>query len=235
MVWGQGLAYRIERQRNSNAGFVAGLFGCLFGLLGIFTIGLIFVPLAALCAVVGILRGIIGGSMLGMGTSLLAGILAGFGVVSSPSLWLVLAGGIIASNPPVARPTPALPPPSVPQQGLNLALQKRASSMAEQPTVSPQLAGSTCYMGECFEQQIERTSTEANGSIRVLVKVRNYEASQPQVTLGQPTFATFWVSCRSSGGYIENEEHVRLPQPNPQPSHATEPGDKLWNAVCSGR
>jgi hypothetical protein len=96
---------------------------------------------------------------------------------------------------------------------------------------SSRAAGSTCYQGECFEQQIEKTSTEANGRIRVLVKLRNYEASQPQVSLGQPMFATFWVSCRSSGGYIENEEHVRLAQPN----HATEPGDNLWKAVCGIR
>jgi hypothetical protein len=34
-------------------GIVAGLLGCLFGVLGILTLGIIFVPLAALCAAIG--------------------------------------------------------------------------------------------------------------------------------------------------------------------------------------
>ena len=33
-----------------SAGLATGIFGCLLGLLGIFTIGIVFVPLAAVCA-----------------------------------------------------------------------------------------------------------------------------------------------------------------------------------------
>ncbi len=39
-------------------GMVAGLLGCVFGVLAILTSGIIFVPLAALCAVIGLVRGV---------------------------------------------------------------------------------------------------------------------------------------------------------------------------------
>jgi TPR repeat protein len=79
-------------------GLLAGLFGCLFGILGIFTFGIVFVPLAALCAVIGLARGIGGGSAAGMGTSILAGLLSVVGFAVSPSLWLVAGGLLVASQ-----------------------------------------------------------------------------------------------------------------------------------------
>ena len=84
-------------RHESKPGFWAGLWGCLFGLLGIFTIGVFFVPLAALCAVVGLVRGLQGSSSSGIGMSLLAGVLAAFGFVISPSMWL-LVGAIALSS-----------------------------------------------------------------------------------------------------------------------------------------
>lgn len=231
-----GMAIR----RNSNAGLIAGLFGCLFGLLGIFTLGLIFVPLAALCGLIGLLRGVLGGSVSGTGTSLLAGVLTAIGVVSSPSIWMLLAGGVIASTPKPSNPSPPtyrsnLHFSPTQETNLKLALQKRAATEANQQQASKQFAGTTCYMDECFDQYIEETSKETNDVIRVRVRTRNYSSFQPKITLGLPTYDTHWVSCRSSGGYIENEQHVRLAQPNSQPSHATEPGDNLWKAVCGIR
>jgi len=44
----QEMRRMLRRHRNRNNGVVAGVFGCAFGLLGMFTIGLIFAPLAAL-------------------------------------------------------------------------------------------------------------------------------------------------------------------------------------------
>jgi len=82
----------VIRHRGS-AGLVAGIFGCIFGILGIFTVGIIFVPLAAICSVVGLLRGIFGGSASGIGLSILAAALAIWGVVVSPTLWLLIAAG----------------------------------------------------------------------------------------------------------------------------------------------
>jgi hypothetical protein len=77
---------------------LAGLLRCLFGVLGILTSGLIFVPLAVLCALGGLARGIVGGNAAGIGTSLLAGILSAIGFAVSPSLWLLTAGLIGASQ-----------------------------------------------------------------------------------------------------------------------------------------
>lgn len=67
-------------------GLVAGLLGCAFGITGIFALGLVFVPLALLCALVGFLRGIIGGSAAGIGASVLASVLAVVGFATSPGL-----------------------------------------------------------------------------------------------------------------------------------------------------
>ena len=77
--------------RDGNPGAIAGTFGCVFGILGVFTVGLLFVPLAALCSIVGLLRGIEGRSAAGIGISLLGAILTIAAIVSSPSLWLLLA------------------------------------------------------------------------------------------------------------------------------------------------
>jgi hypothetical protein len=81
-----------------NQGVVAGIFGCLFGILGILTIGIIFVPLAALCSLIGLLRGIGGPSLAGIATSLLGAVLTIFGFISSPTLWLFAAGLFVASQ-----------------------------------------------------------------------------------------------------------------------------------------
>jgi hypothetical protein len=93
-------------------------------------------------------------------------------------------------------------------------------------------AGSICYVGECFDQYVTHASKRPTGLIEVSVKTRNYNVSEPRATPGPQTYSTYWISCRPSGGYVENEEHMRLREPNPKPSHATEPGDKLWQAVC---
>jgi hypothetical protein len=94
------------------------------------------------------------------------------------------------------------------------------------------LAGSMCYMGECFDQYILRTAVDVDGVITVWVKIRKYNSNEPQVTLGLPVQTIEKAQCKSPGGYIESETHVRIAQPNPQPIHATEPADKLWIAVC---
>ena len=54
----------------ANHGVLAGLLGCVFGVLGIFTLGIIFVPLAALCSLVGLIRAAGGLSLSGIGCSL---------------------------------------------------------------------------------------------------------------------------------------------------------------------
>ena len=80
-------------RHSGSPGIVAGLLGCGLGILGIFTLGIVFVPLAALCSVIGVVRGIMGGSGAGIGGSILGIALTVAGFVLSPSLWLLLAVG----------------------------------------------------------------------------------------------------------------------------------------------
>ena len=82
----------VYRRRSSSTGIVAGIFGCIFGTLGILTIGLIFVPLGALCAFFGLLRGIIGGNVAGIGISLIAWITVALGTAASPTVWIAFLG-----------------------------------------------------------------------------------------------------------------------------------------------
>jgi hypothetical protein len=104
-------------------GILAGLLGCVFGVLGILTSGIIFVPLAVLCALVGLARGIVGGNAAGIGTSLLAGILSAIGFAVSPSLWLLTAGLIGASQsdqsstPKTLAPDESVPSPPTNREG----------------------------------------------------------------------------------------------------------------------
>ena len=158
-----------------------------------------------------------------------------WGFVASPSLWLLTSASLVALGlgighaPNASTRSTVSPPPAV------FARQMPAPAALTQS--QPQhpggrFVGSTCYMGECFDQYIMKETRRSDGTQEVIVNARNYNASNPQVTLGLPTAATFWVSCGPSGGYVENEQHIRLPQPNPKPSHATEPGDKLWKVAC---
>jgi hypothetical protein len=83
-------------RHQGSPGVLAGVLGCVFGILGILTLGIIFVPLAAVCSVIGIIRGVTGGSAAGIGVSILGAVLTVGGFVFSPSLWLLLAAGVAA-------------------------------------------------------------------------------------------------------------------------------------------
>ena len=83
-------------ERRGSPGVVAGLLGCVFGILGIFTLGFVFVPLAAVCSLIGLLRGLMGMSGAGIGLSVLGMVLTIVGFIFSPSLWLLFAAGLAA-------------------------------------------------------------------------------------------------------------------------------------------
>src|ERR1700689_1372135 len=83
-------ALRAERRRNR--GVLAGLLGCIFAVLGIFTLGTLFVPIAALCTIVGLLRSA-GVSMTGFAVSALGLFLSAAALVFSPNL--VIALGVL--------------------------------------------------------------------------------------------------------------------------------------------
>jgi hypothetical protein len=90
--------------RRRNEGVIAGVFACIFGTLGIFTLGIIFVPLAALCSVIGLLLALAGRSGSGFATSAIGGVLTSIGFVFSPTLWLLIGGLLVSfqDHPPNA-------------------------------------------------------------------------------------------------------------------------------------
>lgn len=73
-------------------GVLAGLLGCVFGVLGILTIGFVFFPLAVLCSVVGLFRGLFAFSASGILISLLGGLLSIAAFVFSPLMWVFVLG-----------------------------------------------------------------------------------------------------------------------------------------------
>jgi hypothetical protein len=89
-------AIRAERRRRQ--GILAGLLGCIFAVLGIFTIGTLFVPIAVICSIVGLLRGVTGPSASGLSISLLGALLCAVGVMLSPALLLMLSGLFVATQ-----------------------------------------------------------------------------------------------------------------------------------------
>ena len=90
-------------------GVLAGILGCVFGIIGIFAFAIVFVPLAGICAIVGLIRGIVGKSAAGIGTSLLAGVLSVVGYLLSPTLLLITAGLITAGLSLNSLPQPVSP------------------------------------------------------------------------------------------------------------------------------
>jgi hypothetical protein len=116
-------------------------------ILGILTIGVLFIPLAATCAIVGLLRGISAGNAAGIGASLLGGALSVVGLIVSPSLWLLLALMFIPkhlaapTNPPVT-PTATLHTELSEQQfvgGLNQAVIRMKSLIPQADIYNKQL------------------------------------------------------------------------------------------------
>ena len=92
-------------QYRGHPGLVAGILACVFGVLGILFLGIPFVPLAALCSVVALVRGIVGKSATGIGLSAVGAFLSVIGFIVSPSVWiafaaLFLAHEISATNQP---------------------------------------------------------------------------------------------------------------------------------------
>lgn len=136
LSWSKQYTQRHVR-RAAVPGVLAGLLGCIFGVMGIFAVGFVFVPLAAVCAAIGLVRGLLGRCAAGVGTSLLAGVLSVFGFILSPSLWLltatvIAAGSIITSQPsqsPLssAQHLAAVPPPRANPPQYRLAMPAPAS------------------------------------------------------------------------------------------------------------
>lgn len=82
---------RAQTQPPSEANMpLLGLFAVGFGVLGIVTYGPVFVPLALILGVIALFLG-----QIGLG--LLAIVLAVIGVITSPTLWVMLGLGVLAA------------------------------------------------------------------------------------------------------------------------------------------
>lgn len=103
-----------------------GIVSCVFGVLGILTFGILFVPLAVLFATFGLFWGLSGKSASGIGFSLLGAFLSALGFLVSPTLWAAAAAGftallIVLANPIHRSSEAASQATSVPSQEMQAA------------------------------------------------------------------------------------------------------------------
>lgn len=80
---------RVIIVRTGSPGALAGALGSIFGLLGIFTFGFLFVPIAGLCSLIAIVRACSAPNATGIGLALLACAATFAGYLTSPALWLL--------------------------------------------------------------------------------------------------------------------------------------------------
>lgn len=84
-----------RQSKSTTRGLIAALFGCLFGLIGVFAFSVFFVPLAVLCGLIGLLRA---GSIAVGGVALLAWLLAAAGFATSPTLLFMTGAALVAGS-----------------------------------------------------------------------------------------------------------------------------------------
>lgn len=94
-------------RRRGNQGLVLGVLGCCLGLLAVFSFGLVFVPLAVLISLLGLLMGLAGRSAAGTIAGIGGLTLSAIGFFSSPTLMLVTGGLLVASKTGDGSPTTA--------------------------------------------------------------------------------------------------------------------------------
>jgi hypothetical protein len=103
---------------------ILGLLGSCFGILSVFTLGLIFVPLAILSSLFGLVLGLANRSAAGTGVSIVGLTLSAIGFFSSPSL-LLLAGGLLVASQTNNASSIAARPTSSSDENQQLPLQER--------------------------------------------------------------------------------------------------------------
>jgi hypothetical protein len=95
-------------ENRGHPGLTAGFWGCILAILGITSLGILSVPIAIVCTLVGLVRGVVARDATSIGTSLLAACLCVVGFMSSPLLLAIIA--LLATNTP-SQSTPV--PPSL--------------------------------------------------------------------------------------------------------------------------
>lgn len=82
-----------ENQKPVGSGMIAGIIACLLAVLGILFLGTIFVPLAAITALIGTIIAVKNKNIKGIGVNVLAWILTLIGLFTSPILLGILGFG----------------------------------------------------------------------------------------------------------------------------------------------
>lgn len=83
---------------NRGTGMVAGIIACILAVLGILFLGIIFVPLAAIVALIGTIIAVKNRNIAGIGVNVLAWILVLFGFFTSPILMMALGVTVGAAH-----------------------------------------------------------------------------------------------------------------------------------------
>lgn len=81
--------------KTQGTGMVAGIIACVLAVLGILFLGLIFVPLAAIVALIGTIVAVKNRNMAGIGVNVLAWVLVLIGFFTSPLLLSALGLGVV--------------------------------------------------------------------------------------------------------------------------------------------
>jgi len=81
-------------QKSTGTGMVPGIIACVLAVLGIFTVGIVFVPLAAVMALVGTIIAAKNAHWGGAGVNVLAWVLTLVGLFASPALLAFLGFGL---------------------------------------------------------------------------------------------------------------------------------------------
>lgn len=80
----------------SKGGTVAGIIACVLAVLGILFLGILFVPLAAIVALIGMIFAVKSRNMGGIGINVLAWVLTLVGLMTSPVLLMAIGIGASA-------------------------------------------------------------------------------------------------------------------------------------------
>ncbi|TGP49172.1 hypothetical protein EN873_30305 [bacterium M00.F.Ca.ET.230.01.1.1] len=156
--------FHIAQRRNS--GRTLGILGCVFGVLGILTLGILFVPLALLFSTFGFVRGLFGRSVSGIGFSLLGVFLGVVGFIVSPALWAAVAAvglTMISAPPATSHSSPAaaktsseaITPIHTPTQAAQAQTQQAeqmAKALSDLANLSRQLADFGPYADKNFSR-----------------------------------------------------------------------------------
>lgn len=79
--------------QSKNSGLIAGIIACVLAVLGILFLGVVFVPLAAIVALIGTIVAVKNRNIAGIGVNVLAWVLTFIGLFTSPLLLALIGFG----------------------------------------------------------------------------------------------------------------------------------------------